>query len=390
MRPVRVDFDAQLLMEAQKTGIGRMAYAIIDALADEEGIDGALNLFTLRKRRGYDAQWEEIGALVRRGLRVRRCAWFHDVVYKLLWNFIPLPYRLFFGKGAEVTHFFNYYIPPGVANKRVSTVCDMVFMACPETMNAKTRWMLRLSLQKSVRRAHHIVTISAFSKREILRYLNIDDKKVSVIPLGVDVGVFRPDIPQSSVRAVVDKYGLDDDYFLYLGTLEPRKNLVRLIEAYAALCRARPDAPLLCIAGRPGWQYDEIFTAVEACGVASRVVFTGYVDQGDAPALIAGAHAFVFVSLYEGFGLPPLEAMACATPVIASDIPPMREVVGDAGLLVDPLDVGGIADAMARVMDDGALRARLSALGHQRAQTFSWDKTARALAALYARLAREG
>jgi glycosyltransferase involved in cell wall biosynthesis len=390
MKPICVDFDAQLLLEAQKTGIGRMAYQTLWAMSDLPKIHGTMNIFTMRKGKGYEAQWEEIGALVSRGLVLRRCAWFHDVLYKMLWNFLPIPYRLYFGSGADVTHFFNYYIPPGVAGKRVTTVCDMVFLAHPETMNAKTRMMLRLSLKKSVKRAHHIVTISEFSKSEILSYLDVPESKITVVPLGVDHDAFRPDIPDEEKRLVKDRYGLDEDYFLYLGTLEPRKNIVRLINAYARLCRMRRDVPLLCIAGRKGWQFDEIFAAANDLEIASRVVFTDYISQKDAPALIASALAFVFPSVYEGFGLPPLEAMACGTPVIAADIPSLREVVADAGVLVDPYDSDRLTRAMENIIDDAALRVHLRHRGIARAATFTWERTAHELLFVYEKLLQEG
>ncbi len=389
MKPIRVDFDAQLLLEPQKTGIGMMAYNTLYALAGDEAMKGSLNVFTMRKKRGYERQWAEIQKLCDKGLKLRKCSWFHDVLYKMLWNFIPIPYSLFFGANADVTHFFNYYIPPGVKGKRVTTVCDMVFCAFPETMNAKTRAMLQLSLKKSVKRAHRIVTISEFSKSEILRYLNVPEQKVTVIPCGVDLEAFHPDIPAQEIERVRQTYGLAARYFLYLGTLEPRKNLVRLIEAYARLHEMRTDVPALCIAGRKGWQFEEIFEAVKRNNLEDHVIFTGYVPQQDAPPLISGALAFVFPSLYEGFGLPPLEAMACGTPVIASSAASLPEVVQDAGILVDPLNVGLIANAMETLMDDALLCQKLSEAGRQRALTFTWERTAQELLKVYQQLIRE-
>lgn len=390
MERVRVAFDAQLLLEPQRTGIGTMAYQTLLALADEPAVDGVLNLFTMRKKRGYEKQFEQIELLHRRGFLLKTCAWFHDVLYKMLWNFIPIPYRLFFGKNTDITHFFNYYVPPGVAGKRVTTVCDMVYEAYPETMNKKTRCMLRLSMKRSIRRAHHIVTISEFSKGQIMEYLGVEDERITVVPCGVDHTAFHPDIPDPSRRAVRAKFGLDDRYFLYLGTLEPRKNLVRLVEAYAQLVRMRSGVPTLCIAGRKGWQFRDIFEAVRNNELEDKVVFTGYVDEADAPALMAEALAFVFPSLYEGFGLPPLEAMACGTPVIVSGTGSLPEVVGDAGVLVDPRDAYAIARAMENMMDDAAMRERYSKQGLARAAGYTWENAAAALVGMYRRLMREG
>ena len=390
MKSVRVAFDAQLLLEPQKTGIGTMAYQTLQSLAGNDAIDGTLNLFTMRKKHGYEKQFKEIDLLCKRGLLLKTCGWFHDVLYKMIWNFIPVPYSLFFGRNIDITHFFNYYVPPGVAGKRVTTVCDMVYEAYPKTMNRQTRAMLKLSMRRSVKRAHHIVTISEFSKNQIIHYLNVPDQRITVIPCGVDHGAFNPDISVLRRQKVRQRFGLYDRYFLYLGTLEPRKNLVRLIEAYAQMVRMRSDVPVLCIAGRKGWQYNDIFQAVQDNELEGRVVFTGYVDNRDAPALMAEALAFVFPSLYEGFGLPPLEAMACGTPVIVSNAASLPEVVGEAGVLVDPLDADQIARAMENMMDDTLLRDMYSKKGLARAAMFTWDNTANALMAVYQRLMQEG
>jgi glycosyltransferase involved in cell wall biosynthesis len=152
----------------------------------------------------------------------------------------------------------------------------------------------------------------------------------------------------------------------------------------------RRDVPLLCIAGRKGWQFDEIFAAANDLEIASRVVFTDYISQKDAPALIASALAFVFPSVYEGFGLPPLEAMACGTPVIAADIPSLREVVADAGVLVDPYDSDRLTRAMENIIDDAALRVHLRHRGIARAATFTWERTAHELLFVYEKLLQEG
>ena len=389
MKPLRVDFDAQLLLEPQKTGIGLMAYNTLYALADKE-VQGSLNVFTMRKKRGYEQQWAQMQVLCDRGLFMRKCTWFHDVLYKMLWNFLPIPYSLFFGAHADITHFFNYYIPPGVRGKRVTTVCDMVCKAYPETMNFKTRTMLNLSLKRSVKRAHRIVTISEFSKREIVRYLGVDENKIDVVPCGVDLASFHPNVSEQERQRVKSAYGIDGQYFLYLGTLEPRKNIVRLIQAYALLSKRCADVPVLCIAGRKGWQFEQIFETVKENRLQDRVIFTGYVPAQDAPPLLAGALAFVFPSLYEGFGLPPLEAMACGTPVIVSSMASLPEVVGDAGILVDPLDVAKIADAMQTMMEDEALRQKLVEAGPQRAATFTWDRAAAELLEVYQRMRGDG
>jgi len=205
---------------------------------------------------------------------------------------------------------------------------------------------------------------------------------------------FQPVRDEEAIEAVKARYGIAGDYVLFVGTLQPRKNLIRLIEAFSPSTRLRraqssrsgrrlsnPQSPIsnlqLVIAGKKGWLYEEIFQQVEELELEGKVVFTGYVVAGDLPALLSGAGLFVFPSLYEGFGLPVLEAMACGTPVICSNASSLPEVAGDAALLVDPLDVEGLAAAMERVLGDEALRAELIERGFERARKFSWERCAR-------------
>lgn len=157
---------------------------------------------------------------------------------------------------------------------------------------------------------------------------------------------FHTDYSTEQIQEAIKKYHINEKYFLYLGTIEPRKNLERLIKAYVKLVSRHKDVPQLVLAGGNGWYYDDIFQMIDTCHLKEQVVFTGYVDQKDSPLLMSGAMAFVFPSLYEGFGMPPLEAMACGTPVITSKTSSLPEVVGDAGILVDPENVDEICEAM--------------------------------------------
>ena len=383
---MKIAWDAQLLMDPEKTGIGFMAQNIIQSFAGNPQIQGTLNVFTMRKRRRHPEQLQRILDYAKLGYDIHACGWFHDVAYKMIWNFLPLPYHWFFGKEADITHFFNYYVPPGVHGKVITTVCDMVCEAYPETMNRKTRTMLKMSLEKSCKRADCIVTISEFSKQEIMRYMHIPEQKIEVVPCGVDMETYHPNWDEAAIQRAKAAYRIGSPYFLYLGTLEPRKNIERLIEAYAQFKGKHPQAPKLVLAGRKGWLYDSIFERVQQCQIEADVIFTGYVKSQDVAPLICGALAFVFPSLYEGFGLPPLESMACGTPVIASDVASIPEVVGDAGLLVDPLQPAQLCDAMQRVWLDEALRAELRQKGLARAQTFTWKAQAERMLDVYARV----
>lgn len=310
---------------------------------------------------------------------------FSPLLYRLLTNFIPLPYRIFHGNWADVTHFFNYIVPPDVHGKTVVTVHDMVLHAYPETMRTRTRFLLQTGLKRSMRRADAIVTDSEFSRAEIAKYYPQFADKVRVVPCGVDTRRFAPAAPEEIAR-VRRRYHLPEQYFLYLGTLEPRKNLVRLIEAYGLLREQHPDAPPLVLAGGKGWQHEPIFAASAKKNVRGYVLFPSYIPAADMAALYSGALAFVFPSLYEGFGMPPLEAMACGTPVLTANAASLPEAVGDAALLCNPRKTEAIAKGMALLLTDDTLRERLRQRGFRRAKQMSWDAAAERLYEVYLEL----
>ena len=177
----------------------------------------------------------------------------------------------------------------------------------------------------------------------------------------------------AAIAAVCAKYGISGEYVLYVGTLQPRKNLIRLIEAFAAL---ESRTLKLVIAGQKGWLYDRIFARARELDVEQRVIFPGYVAGADLPALLSGAQLFAFPSLYEGFGFPVLEAMACGVPVVCSNVSSLPEVAGDAALLVDPLDTGAWTTALERTLADEELRAELTTRGYAQVRRFSWQRAA--------------
>lgn len=304
-------------------------------------------------------------------------------VYRLLSTFLPVPYSAFFRGDQNITHFFNYVLPPFVKGKTVVTIHDMVYRRFPETVNRNTKYMLRFSLEKTLRRVDKIITISRFSKEEILAFYPISPECIEVIYCGVDHDIYHPNIEDSEKKRVREKFGIKDDYILYLGALEPRKNISRLIAAYEQL-KARRKAPILVIAGPKGWMYDEIFN--QAASLGDSVVFTDYVPNGDKPGLLAGARCFCFPSLYEGFGLPPLEAMACGVPVVASNAASLPEVVGNGGLMVDPYDVSALSNAIERLCYDDDTWLDLHEKGLVQASGFNWPDAADRLHHVYKEL----
>ena len=282
--------------------------------------------------------------------------------------------------------FVPAHVLPIVHPRRsVVTVHDLGYRHEPQAHRPLDRLYLELSTRYNARAASQVIADSAATKRDLVQLYGTDPQRITVVPLGVDE-LFQPVNDAARLAAVRAQYGIPGDYLLYVGTLQPRKNLVRLIEAWNKIRNSNFEIRnwVLVIAGKRGWLYEEIFATVQRLGLEGQVLFPGYVTEEDLPALLSGATAFVLPSLYEGFGLPVLEAMACGTPVIAANVASLPEVVGDAGLLVDPLDTDALAAAMQRLLTDAApstplrasLRAELRQRGLARAKLFSWPRCA--------------
>lgn len=263
-------------------------------------------------------------------------------------------------------------------------VYDLSFFVVPETVHEGNRRYLTRAVPEAVRGATHVVTISEASRAEIIALLDVPPDRVSVIYPGVDLARFRPPPPRDVERTRA-KLGLAAPYFVFCGTLEPRKNLERLIDAFV-LFKRRTGAPhRLVLAGGRGWCDENLRRRIEATRDQG-VTTIGYVNDEDLPALYRGSHGLVFPSLYEGFGIPPLEAMASGAPVLSSRASSLPEVCGDAALLVEPTDVDALAGAMADLAADEDLRESLRSRGHARVPRFSWGDSARRLLDLLIRL----
>ncbi len=270
-------------------------------------------------------------------------------------------------RGLDIVHHFNYIMLPIHSKVNVLTIADLTTLRVPHLHTQGTRdW------QKSAYANAHdmdlIITISEHSKRDVVDLLTVDEGKVRVIPLAAHSQYCTIE-DQEEITSVRRKYGIDTrPYILTLATLEPRKNHCRLIEAFHQLRQKHPNLDCrMVLVGAKGWLYEPIFETVRRLGLEEHVLWLNYVPFEDIPALLNGAEVFVYPSLYEGFGLPPLEAMACGTPVIASNTTSLPEVIGDAGVLVDPTSVEAIAEAIHRVLSDDQLRARLRMAGLKRA-----------------------
>jgi glycosyltransferase involved in cell wall biosynthesis len=273
------------------------------------------------------------------------------------------------------------FLGPGLGTRRIVTIHDAFAYVCPDTHNRLDNWRYRWQLPIAGRRADAVITVSESSRRDLVRHLGLLPSRVRVVPEGVDPR-FRPVMDVAERQAVLDRYRIGSRYLLYLGALNGRKNLSRLLAAFAIVRENHPDVTLV-VGGKRQWQTTEMDQTFRRLRLHDVVHFTGYVDEFDLPALYSAATAFVFPSLYEGFGLPPLEAMACGTPVITSTVSSLPEVVGDAAVTVDPTDVAAIAAAIERVLVDEAFRAELRRRGTARAARFTWEGAARETLALY-------
>ena len=281
----------------------------------------------------------------------------------------------------------QYTAPPFAPCPVVATIHDLSFEHLPETFKRRSRVQLRLTVRRTARAAAHVIAPSEYTRRDLIETYGLDPGRVSVVPLAA-APHFRPVGDAAEVARVRARYGIGGEYVLAVGSIQPRKNLARLVRAYADLRRARgrSNLPQLVLVGRQAWLYGETLRAVEESGARDSIILTGYVSEGDLPALYTGALCFAYPSFFEGFGLPPLEAMRCGAPVLAGGLTSLPEVVGDAGLLVDPLDTGAIASALARLIDDEALRRELRERGLDRARSFDWRHTARMTLEVYRRV----
>lgn len=283
----------------------------------------------------------------------------------------------------DVLH-VQYTAPPFCPAPVVATIHDLAFEHLPETFTRRGSLQLKLTVRRTARRAARIATVSEYSRQDLLRTYRLAPEKVVTTYNGIEPHFTTQPRAADEAAQVRRRFGIAREFLLAVGSLQPRKNLERLIRTYARLRREQPDfAPQLVIVGRKLWLAESIFAEVSRQPWASDVILTGYVSDDDLPALYRTASAFVYPSLFEGFGLPPLEAMACGTPVITSNISSLPEVAGSAALLIDPLNEQELAAALQRILNDQPLRARLRAEGVRQAAKFTWRDAAEKTLQLY-------
>ncbi|HEY7033362.1 MAG TPA: glycosyltransferase family 1 protein [Thermomicrobiales bacterium] len=283
----------------------------------------------------------------------------------------------------DVFHGTMNVLPRSLPCPAVVTVHDLAFLRWPDQVPARRYRYLSVGLKAATKRAARIIAVSASTKSDLVELLAVDPSRITVTHLGVDAR-FRPPGAEER-RALLDRHRLVRPYLLAVGNLEPRKNLPALLRAFARLA---PDIPHdLVLIGAEGWLTGEIHATLAALRLGGRVRMTGFVDDDELPVWYGAADLFVYPSRYEGFGLPVVEAMACGTPVVTSNVSSLPEIGGDAALLVDPADEASIADGVRRVLTDPAFAGDLRRRGRHRAAEFTWERTAAQTVAVYREVA---
>ncbi|NLE43622.1 MAG: glycosyltransferase family 4 protein [Chloroflexi bacterium] len=268
----------------------------------------------------------------------------------------------------------TFFLPPVISCRAAVLVHDMSFRAHPEYFPSHIAWYMRILTGAAIRRADRVIALSQFTEREVLRFHPEAQHRTVVVYPGVGAEFALTDDDEVDQR-VLDRMGIPSGYIFALGNIHPRKNLSRLLDAYLALKSGGEAVPPMLWAGLPRWDSGHLLQRARSAGV----ILPGFVPQEDLPAIYRQAAMMVYPSIYEGFGLPPLEAMACGTPVIVSDTTSLPEAVGDAALLVDPTDAQAIGAAITQILRDDSLRLRLRRAGLERARDLTWARTARLL-----------
>ncbi len=353
-----------------KAGVGCYTRSLIRKLSEIDK-DGVYAFFSYKERRSGRK-------------KTVKARMFHKVYGALrhtIWEQLLLPLNLFI-RGIDLIHSPAYVTPMMKSCPTIITVHDMAYLLYPDKFVKAYRLYLKFWVPLSVKRADIVVTDSIQSKRDIVKLLKVPEEKVEVIYLGVSE-LFRPVSDDEKLDAIRRKYNLPQEFILYVGTIEPRKNIIELIYAYGEFKKKVGDTVKIVIGGKMGWLYDNIFEAIEGLGLKEDVIFTGYIADEDLPLVYNAAKVFVYPSLYEGFGLPPLEAMACGVPVVTSNTSSLPELVNGAGIMVNPDNPHELAEAIYNVLTNEELRKKMIKRGLEKAKKFTWEKTAKKTLEVY-------
>jgi glycosyltransferase involved in cell wall biosynthesis len=357
-------------------GIGRYTQELLAALLQ---VDAANDYVAFYNQPATAHLTPPLDRLPRRTSRLPNKPWRAQVLLAHLTRW-PQDRRF---RGIDVFHATDNLLPHLTHLRSVFTLHDLAFHYYPETLSAANRRFLEAMMPHFLRAADRIIAVSESTRRDAVQRYGIDENRIRVVYEGVSAR-FRP-APGGAVAALAQKHNLPARFILALGTVEPRKNLVTLLEAYRLL-KTRGLGLKLVVVGKVGWLAETTWQRLRALGLEGEVILPGFIPDEDLPALYSASALLAFPSLYEGFGLPVLEAMACGTPVVCSNASSLPEVAGHAAILVDPLDVAGWAAALGRVLADEGLREEMRGSGMAQATRFSWERAARETLATYASL----
>ncbi|MCL4694130.1 MAG: glycosyltransferase family 4 protein, partial [Candidatus Hydrogenedentes bacterium] len=306
-----------------------------------------------------------------------------------LWTRFGWPPIEWFAGNVDIAHNLCHQTPAARRAVRAVTIHDLSFLRVPETHTERTVEVQTRLLSQCAHEADALIAVSEHCKAELVELMGVAPERIHVVPNGVRLEEFEAPFDETAQAALKARIGLDRDYFIQLGTLEPRKNIERLIQAYDRVRSEREKIPQLLLVGALGWKSDGIVEAIRAASGNGDVVLAGYLRRDEVILLLRGARACLYPSLYEGFGLPVLEAMAAGTPVMTSEVSALPEVVGETGLLVDPYDTESMASAICSLLDDPSAARQRAEAARFRAQSMTWEESAARLERVYRQLARD-
>ena len=379
---MHVAINAQLVSFSESyhnSGISRYTYRLVAGLSQREG-DQRYTVFINAR--------DVSGAAGLSTDRLRLVASQRPIDHpaqRILWEQRVLP-RLLRRLGVDVFHAPANVLPPRLPCASVLTIHDLSFIHYPQFFRPTRRIYQRIFTARSARAATLVLAVSQSTRRDLIEHMEVSPGRIRVVYPAIEER-FQPSPDPAVVASFRRERGLPERFLLYLGNLEPRKNVAGLVEAYARLRAADPDAPPLVVAGGKGWFYQTVFERVRALDLERAITFAGYVRDEEQPLWYAAAELFIYPSYFEGFGLPVAEAMACGAPVITSNVSSLPEVAGDVAVQVDPHDSGALAHAMQSVLGDEQARQRMAAEGPRWARQFSIERMVRGCSEAYAEAA---
>jgi len=358
----------------KKTGVGWYIYNIVKELSKSDRNDYIAEFINFMGRHDVKSQIDY-------DIKIKQNKMLTYTMYNFLTKKLNIRHNLIFGTKSDIYHFFNFTIPKNIKGKVINTIYDTVFISAPETMgDRKELEEYKYGAQKS----DLIITISESAKNDIIKNLGVTEDKIEIVHPGIDLENYSQKYEKEELERIRKKYNLPSEYILYLGTIEPRKNIERIIKAFIKYKEKVDDDLKFVIVGKKGWKYENIMKLIESMG--TDIIITGYIDEEDKIPIYKLAQFFTFPSLYEGFGMPVLEAMAAGVPVVTSNVSSLPEVAGDAAILVNPLNEDEIFEAYKKIRNDSNYREEMILKGYEQAKKYQWKKSVEVLEKVYEKM----